>query len=164
MKKTTAVIAFFVSLLPIGQPLLIGTGAALTSTAVILAVTKKAKAESAVFYYKRGLRKRQSGDINGAISDYSKAIDIDPTFFDAFYNRGNAKSFGLRDFSSAISDYTKAIQLNPREKRIASVYGNRGISKIQLKDVKGACSDWRKALSLGERGTSQWIRDFCEST
>ena len=106
-------------------------------------------------------RKRQTGDINGAISDYTKAIDIDSTFFEAFYNRGNAKSFVLRDFSGAISDYTKAIQLQPREKRISSVYANRGISKIQLKDVKGACDDWRKALSLGERRTNKWIRSFC---
>ena len=161
MKKRTAVIASFCSLLPIGQPLVIGTGAVLSNTAVILFVPKTVKAESADFYSKRGLRKRQTGDINGAISDYTKAIDIDSTFFEAFYNRGNAKSFVLRDFSGAISDYTKAIQLQPREKRISSVYANRGISKIQLKDVKGACDDWRKALSLGERRTNQWIRSFC---
>ena len=161
MKKPTAAIAAFLSLLSLGQPLVIGTGAVLATSAVILAVPEKAQAESAQFYYKRGLSKRQSGDIKGAISDYSKAIEIDPTFFEAFYNRGNAKSFGLRNISSAISDYTQAIQLNPNEERIASVYGNRGISKIQLKDVQGACSDWRKAFSLGEKRTSKWIRDFC---
>ena len=161
MKKRTVVIASVLSLMSLGQSLVIGIGAGFTSATVILAVPETVKAESAQFYYKRGLRKRQSGDIKGAISDYSKAIEIDPTFFEAFYNRGNAKSFGLRNFSSAISDYTQAIQLNPNEERIASVYGNRGISKIQLKDVQGACSDWRKAFSLGEKRTSKWIRDFC---
>ena len=161
MKKRTVFLASFLSFLPVGQLLVIGTVASLTSTAVIFLVPKTAKSESAQYFYKRGIRKRQSGDINGAISDYSRAIDIDATFFEAFYNRGNAKSFGLRDFSSAITDYTKAIQLKPTDERIAAVYANRGISKIQLKDVKGACFDWRKALSLGERRTNKWIRSFC---
>ena len=57
MKKRTAVIGALVSLLPLGQPLVIGTGAALTSAGVILTVPEKAKAESAVFYYNRGIDK-----------------------------------------------------------------------------------------------------------
>ena len=49
MKKRTAVIGALVSLLPLGQPLFIGTGAVLTSAAVMIAVPEKAKAESAFF-------------------------------------------------------------------------------------------------------------------
>ena len=30
-------------------------------------------------------------DYNGAISDYNKAIELDPNDADAYYNRGNLK-------------------------------------------------------------------------
>ena len=52
LRNTT--IAAVLSLMPIGQPLVVGGGAALTSTAVMLSVPEEAKAESAEFYYNRG--------------------------------------------------------------------------------------------------------------
>ena len=91
MKKRTAVLGALVSLLPIGQPLVIGTGAVLTSAAVMLSVPEKANAESSAFYINRGNEKYQSGDYYGAISDYNKAIEINPRDADAYYNRGIAK-------------------------------------------------------------------------
>ncbi len=45
MQKRTALIGTLVSLLPIGQPLVIGTGTALTSAAVMLTVPKKVNAQ-----------------------------------------------------------------------------------------------------------------------
>ena len=45
MKKRTAVIGVLVSLLPIGQPLVIGTGAVLTSAAVMLSAPEKVNAQ-----------------------------------------------------------------------------------------------------------------------
>ena len=76
MKKCTAIIGALVSLLPLGQPLVIGTGAALTSAAVILSVPEKVQAESADFYIDRGIEKGKSGDYYGAISDFNQAIKI----------------------------------------------------------------------------------------
>ena len=78
MKLRNTAIAAALSLMPIGQPLLIGTGAVLTSSAVMLSVPEKAQAESAVFYYNRGIDKSNDGDYSGAISDYTKAIEINP--------------------------------------------------------------------------------------
>ena len=50
MKKRTAVIGALVSLLPMGQPLVIGTGAALTSAGVMLTVPEKVNAENVEYY------------------------------------------------------------------------------------------------------------------
>ncbi len=49
MKKRTAVIGALVSLMPLGQPLLIGGGAAVTSAAVMLSVPEKVNAQTKYF-------------------------------------------------------------------------------------------------------------------
>ena len=45
-------------------------------------------------------------DYKGAIADYTKAIEIDPNYADAYNNRGIAKD-ELKDYKGAIADYTK---------------------------------------------------------
>ena len=96
MKIRTAIIAALVSLLPMAQPLVIGTGTALTSAAVILSAPQIAQAESARFYLSWGLDKGKSGDMYGAISDFNKAIEINPQYDLGYYNRGKAKN-NLKD-------------------------------------------------------------------
>ena len=92
MKKRNALIAVLVFLIPMGKTVLIGTGAVTTGAGLILAGSEKAYAESAEFYYKRAINKAEEGDLYGAISDYSKAIEINPRYFKAYNNRGNAKN------------------------------------------------------------------------
>ena len=54
MKLRNTAIATALSLIPVGQPLVIGTGAALSTAGVILAVPEKAKAESDSYYNNLG--------------------------------------------------------------------------------------------------------------
>ena len=50
------------------------------------------KPKNAVYLYKRGLAKLQSGtNLDGAIKDFSKAIEIKPKYSDAFWGRGMAR-------------------------------------------------------------------------
>jgi len=49
------------------------------------------KTGNAKFYNLRGLVKQHSGDIKGAIEDYTECITIDPSLVKAYYNRGNAE-------------------------------------------------------------------------
>lgn len=51
--------------------------------------TSRSKAVRA--YNNRGLVRKNRGDLNGAISDYSQAIKIDPNYAPAYYNRGRAQ-------------------------------------------------------------------------
>ena len=39
----------------------------------------------------RGLIKEKEGDFEGAIIDYTKAIEVDPNNAQAYFNRGNVK-------------------------------------------------------------------------
>ena len=157
MKKRTAVIGALVSLMPMGQPLLIGSGAALTSAAVMFSVPEKANAESEEFYFKRANKKVGEEDYYGAISDYNKAIEINPKYSKAYINRGIAKD-NLKDHYGAISDYRKTIEINPK---YTNAYINRGITKEDIGDMKGACADWRKASKLGDEKSAKWVREQC---
>ncbi|MFL0750325.1 MAG: hypothetical protein AB8A32_09320 [Prochlorococcus sp.] len=66
-RRTTAIVAAL-SLLPLGQPLLLGSTTALATAAVVLS-TQAANAQSAVDHLNRGNTKYQLRDYQGAIAD-----------------------------------------------------------------------------------------------
>ena len=116
MKKRTVFIGAILSLIPLGQPLVIGRGAALISSAVIHSLSANAESKDAYFFNERGENKLDDGDYKGAISDFTKAIKINP-YKDpyAFLNRGYAKlNLKVKDYEGAISDFTEAIKINPK--------------------------------------------------
>ncbi len=51
-------------------------------------------------------------DINGAIADYSKAIELDPEFADAYEDRAEAEKL-KGDVKGAEADLKQAKDLNP---------------------------------------------------
>lgn len=93
-----------------------------------------------------------------AIKLYDKAIELNPTVAQAYFNRGACKDYNF-DFEGAIKDYDKAIELDPAYMK---AYGNRGNAKINMLTSKGnlnptpdqtesACKDFHKAVSLGDK-------------
>ena len=155
MKKRTAVIGALVSLLPIGQPLGIGTGVVLASAGVMLSVPEKVNAERADFYFYRSEDKSESGDYYGAIADLSKVIEINPKDSDAYNNRGYFRRL-IGDYYGAIADALRAIELRPN---FALAYANLGTAKDLLGDVEGACADWMSAFNMGDQSTIDWFSD-----
>ncbi len=61
-------------------------------------------------YYDSGVEKANSGDYQGAIKDYDKAIEINPKDAEAYYNRGLAK-IGLGQKYSGCLDLSRAGKL-----------------------------------------------------
>ena len=163
MKERITALAAALSLIPVGQPILIRTGAVLTSAAVMLSVPQQAKAESVDFLYKRGNRRQESGDFYGALSDFSRIIEMNPRDADAYYNRGNSKK-RLKDYSGGIADYNRAIEINPS---LGMAYNNRGNAKYRTGDKKGACDDFKKARSFGSKNSIEWFKtesaDWCRN-
>jgi len=99
---------------------------------------------SAEEYFISGVGKLASGDYQGAINDFNKAIEINPKDADAYYNRGFAKA-KLGDYRKAIEDFNKAIEINPK---IAEAYYSRGVAKGNLGDYRGAIEDYNKAIEI----------------
>ena len=105
---------------------------------------KKSNLNTAEEYFYRAYEKDGKGDNYGAISDYTKSIEINPNIANTYYNRGIIKNV-LKDYNGAISDYTKAIEIIPNH---LDAYKNRGANKIFLKDYYGAISDFTKAIEI----------------
>ena len=78
---------------------------------------------------------------------YSKAIEAQPDFLDAYINRGLVFN-ELGEFEKSIEDYNRAIEL---DSRCALAYNNRGYTKYKMQDYKGALSDYNKAILLNPR-------------
>jgi TonB family protein len=91
-----------------------------------------------------GVRKARNRDFDGAIADYTEAIRLDPTFADAFHNRGVARS-AKGDFDAAIRDYSRAIELDPRRAR---TYFSRGVAFSRTRDYDRAIESFSKGLEI----------------
>jgi tetratricopeptide (TPR) repeat protein len=100
--------------------------------------------QSGAEYFFEGNYKYDLEDYRGAILNYSKAIEINPNYADAYNFRGRAKG-QLQDYRGAIADHSKAIEINPN---YADAYQNRGIFKIKLEDYGGAMADLSKAIEI----------------
>jgi tetratricopeptide (TPR) repeat protein len=88
--------------------------------------------------------KQAKGDLDGAIADYTRAIELEGTNYIAYNNRGMAKQ-AKGDLDGAILDLTKAIELKPD---YAPNYINRGFVKQTKFDFDGAIVDFNKANEL----------------
>lgn len=93
---------------------------------------------------KRGIAKQAKGDLDGAIADYNRAIELDPNAPRVYDCRGFAKRT-KGDLDGAIADYDKAIELDPQD---ANGYHNRAFAKQAKDDLDGAIVDYDRAIEL----------------
>ena len=110
MKKRTAFIGAILSLIPLGNPLILKTSLVLSLTGLMLSVPEKINAETFEYYFKLAYEKGLKGDYYGAISDYTKAIEINPKKMKAYGNRGISKE-KIGDLEGACNDWRKASSL-----------------------------------------------------
>ena len=114
MKKQTAFIVAILSLIPIGQPLFIKTGLVFSTAGIMLYLPEKVQARDNSFYFNSASDKAERGDYYGAISDYTKAIEINPSYKSAYKNRGIAKE-QIGDLKGACSDWRQTVYLSPND-------------------------------------------------
>ena len=118
--------------------------ALLNTTGTVTPLAKREHNISAETYYYRGNTKRDIGFYQNAISDYSKAIRLEPDFMEAYYNRGIVKAV-LGQHFLAIADYDIAIRLAPN---YAIAYSNRGAAKGALGQYSNAITDFDTSIKL----------------
>ena len=157
MKKRIVCIGVILSLVSIGQPLLIKTSVVLSTAGIMLSLPEKVNAESFDFYLKSGDEKIKKEDYYGAIFDFTKAIEIQPNNA-LLYSIRSYPKFLLKDFIGAISDLNKAIKINPNK---GSYYKLRGNYKYLLNEGQSACIDWSKAATLGDKDGISNIKKWC---
>jgi len=95
-------------------------------------------------YFNKAYDLHEEGKLEVAIVGYSKAIELNPNYIDAYNSRGRAHG-NLKEYDKAITDYNKAIQLDPNN---TSTYYNRGNTYFKLNKYEQAIRDYNKAIQL----------------
>lgn len=94
--------------------------------------------------YNRGLVYESRRELDKAITDYSKAIMLEPNFYAAYNNRGDVyKRKGEPD--KAMDDFNKAIEINPGG---YEAYNNRGSAYQYKGDLDRAIADFSQAVEI----------------
>ena len=92
----------------------------------------------------RGIEKGKEGDLDGAIADFTRAIQLNPKDDAPYYNRAQAKRL-KKDAAGAVADYTQAIELGSTN---PAAYNNRGNARAENNDRDGAIADYTSAIEL----------------
>ncbi len=98
----------------------------------------------ACIYNSRGLALSDAGRYSQAVSEYDKAIRLNPDLALAYNNRGSAHN-KMGSYETAIADYNKAIELDPK---LAIAYSNRASAFVDSGRFNKAINDCTKAVTL----------------
>ncbi len=92
----------------------------------------------------RGDAKAGADNVEGAIADYSTAINMDPGSFVAFNNRGYAW-LREKEYKKAEADFDRSISINPS---FSKAYYNRSCLWIESGEYQKAIADCNKSLKI----------------
>ncbi len=98
----------------------------------------------ASIYKNKGENCRLRGELQYAIADLNRAIELNPNDTRAFVLRGVAY-YSLKDYQHAIVDFDCAIELNPK---YDLAFLQRGVAYSLLKDYQHAIADLDHAIAL----------------
>ena len=103
-------------------------------------------------YYELGKESFANDEIDSAIANLSKAIELNPDFADAYYFRGLVYVL-QEEYDEAIADFEKVVALDPNhadvETALAGTYAGRGAEYALQGDYDEAIVDFEKASELG---------------
>ena len=93
------------------------------------------------------------------LSDLTRAIDLEPSFAYAYYNRGTIYAM-VNDMPAALVDLDKAIEL---DETLAEAWYNRGLVLVMLNRMDEAFRDLSRAGELGIYSAYNIIKRFSKS-
>ncbi len=105
-------------------------------------------------YYGLGSYFLESGQIDNAIKEYSRAIELESYFPNALLNRSSAY-LKKRQIDLALQDLNDAINQN---KTYKEAYFNRGVLYHNRGNLQGAKQDIHKSLHLGNRNEKVYTK------
>jgi hypothetical protein len=106
-------------------------------------------------YYRRSTVNGNKGKFKEVLVDCNKALGINPSFADAYYNRATAKFF-LENYAEAVEDYQKCIDFDYKNKMDALF--NKGLCYKNLNYPKKAYGEFLKAKDLGSNKAEEIIK------
>jgi tetratricopeptide (TPR) repeat protein len=105
-------------------------------------------------FYLRGLAKERTGDLDGAIEDYGRAIALRNSYREAFNNRAVLLA-RQGQFEKAVADFSKVLAISPN---FSLGYKNRGLALHDLERLDAALEDYNRALELEPDSQGYFLR------
>lgn len=96
------------------------------------------------YYQNRANASFVMGEYDAAISDYTKAIELNSKEASIYFSRAMA-FYNKQNFNRAIADFDKAIELDADE---SMAYYNRGNALEKIGNFEKALADYQKAVEL----------------
>jgi len=103
-----------------------------------------ADTEKAKEHYNEGIKAKQDGDIESAISAYEAAIKADPDYIDSYINLG-AIYFETKEYEKALTMFKKATE---KDEKNVTAFANLGRVQYSLQRWVEAETAFKTAISL----------------
>lgn len=100
--------------------------------------------QDAAFFQKRAETSLAKGDVDAALTDYNKAVEMKTDDANLLVSRGRAL-FTKKSYDLSVKDFDRAIELSPKT---AVAFLSRGASYEKLGDVQKALADYKAASDL----------------
>lgn len=95
-------------------------------------------------YFLRGVAKYNLDDLNGALNDFTRALEENQVYTQAYQYRAIVRSrLGL--YNDALDDFARAIEIRPNN---AGSYYSRGVTYFLNRQFERSVSDFTKFLKL----------------
>lgn len=89
-------------------------------------------------------RKLAEQAVNQAVSDFTKALSINPELYEAYKYRGGL--YGItKQYAQSVADLNAYLSHNPTD---AEYFYNRGLSQLNLRHLPDAISDFSQTIQL----------------
>jgi tetratricopeptide (TPR) repeat protein len=112
-------------------------------------IIDKASLDAAA-YHNRGEARSHKGDLDGAIADYSKAIEIDPSLVRAYDGRARAY-VSKGDYVRAVGDATRARELEAMHRSSPTRQQARAELRPRARPKASPAVDWRMLCEIVRR-------------
>lgn len=96
-----------------------------------------------IAWYNYGIALKNFGQLQDALTAYTKALELDPTYYEADINRGNVY-IQLEEYNQALDDFNAALQYGD----IPAAYSGRGYVYYYWKQYDRAIKEFQTSVSM----------------
>jgi tetratricopeptide (TPR) repeat protein len=107
-------------------------------------------------YQKRAFAKRKMGNNEGAMSDYTNALNYNANLTEAYLGRAQAR-IKAGNYEQAIEDYNQTLTRQANHPKAKDIFYNRGLAYLKMKKLKEALQDFREVLKLESDNALAWV-------
>jgi len=105
------------------------------------------------YYHNRSVSYAESGQLEKALADVNKVLEMQPNFATAHYNRGELY-FQLGRLEDAINSYNQTLRISPRD---SAAYNSRGFVHYRRGNTRAAEQDFNRAIQLNSDNVEAYV-------